>query len=237
EHSFKESLAIYAETGNELRLAHVLIEYSHCLFNRGNPAEASAMAADAAGKFEKLGCWRDAVDLLVSSGKYGICFGDFLEAASRLEQALKISREIMYREGEALAACGLAEIDLRSGDCRKSLERLQVAESYTREAKDHSLLAFCLTLQAEAHLADHCQGRARACCIEALRIADESGNEAAQASARVVFAKITASEGDLEGADKALNEAEETFRHLFRLSDAARVADIRSSLSIRCPRS
>ncbi|MDD2717671.1 MAG: protein kinase [Candidatus Wallbacteria bacterium] len=227
----KEALMLISETGNELRLAHcfsILGKFHH---SKGELVESSAMYNLAAEKNDKSGCHQGKVNSLILSGREEIFQNNWEIAKSRLEEALNISVKMQYRESVAWATCWLAEVELNQGNPESALEKVRSAEKMIGSSSPE-LLAFCLYEQAKAHLAVQKPDAVAAlrCCEEALLISRENKDEQSEAAAKLALAEVLVFEGKLEGALSTALEAEQTFRSLFRMAEAARAAKIAQSI-------
>ncbi|MDD2717959.1 MAG: adenylate/guanylate cyclase domain-containing protein [Candidatus Wallbacteria bacterium] len=220
----KEALMLYSEIGNELRFAHCYMALGKFHHYQGELAEASAMYILAAEKYETSGCLHDKVNALISSAREEIFQDNWGNAKSRLEEALNISVKMHYKESAASAYCWLAEIELNQGSPEKALDKLQSAEKTFRNLGSTQSLAYCLSTLARTLLALGKSEEARCCCEEALLISRENKDEQSEATSKLALAEVLVFEGKLEEALSTALEAEQTFRSLFRMAEAARAA-------------
>jgi len=127
QNSLEQALSIFAALDQASYQVHTLGNLSTLFLQRGDPAQASALAQQALSLCEAVGLQVDRRIPLGDMGAAAAALGEVDLARQRLAESLASARQISDRTQEILCLGHLGWLDVQQGQVAAALERLHAA--------------------------------------------------------------------------------------------------------------
>jgi len=158
--------------------------------------------------------------------------GDVAGAGRLYESSLNLSRKTGESEGEALSLVGMGQVLSLGGKHDQAVARFEEAETVARRASNLQTLAGAAIALANADLATRRLDIARPATLEAIRVADKSGDTDNQIESRLSGARLAMEEQRFAAAESALRAIKPLIAKNESADQTARMATLAVELAL-----